>query len=386
MEIDKCGKCSFHSSLNCTPDCDEKYNFCQDDYLKIPQYFYNKKKADYLNTIKEVFSIDAKPNKINSMIMDLQPKHIITTNFDKLIENTENPNKMIYKIVIKDEDLLTYHSNNSYIIKMHGDINELNDIVLKEEDYLNYSQKHILIETFIKSLLVDHTFLFIGYSLKDYNLKLIISWLEYLAQSCNKAKRQSNFILIERKEKYIDRYFSKNNIITISALEIPKIIKKRYSNIMPNKMGIVICSLLECISDTGSDYLLEPLLNILYERYRVFKDRKRISYEELKQYHSFKSLKRKGSEINLSDKSEFDSLEEILKNKSKKAEFIKKILLKAGIETISNESSSIKVEVSDYKDSYSELLKLDQQNRYKDVLSKVSAAGDMLLVLVETVL
>jgi len=259
---------------------------------------------------------------------------------------------------------------------MHGDINELNDIVLKEEDYLNYSQKHILIETFIKSLLVDHTFLFIGYSLKDYNLKLIISWLEYLAQSCNKAKRQSNFILIERKEKYIDRYFSKNNIITISALEIPKIIKKRYSNIMPNKMGIVICSLLECISDTGSDYLLEPLLNILYERYRVFKDRKRISYEELKQYHSFKSLKRKGSEINLSDKSEFDSLGEILKNKSKKAEFIKKILLKAGIETISNESSSIKVEVSDYKDSYSELLKLDQQNRYKDVLSKVEIIND----------
>ena len=147
LDIDKCGKCSFRSSSNCTPDCEEKYNFCQDDYLKIPQYFYNKKKADYLNTIKEVFSIDARPNKINDMIMDLQPKHIITTNFDKLIENTENPNNMIYKVVMKDEDLLTYHSNNSYIIKMHGDIDELKDIVLKEEDYLNYSQKHILIET-----------------------------------------------------------------------------------------------------------------------------------------------------------------------------------------------------------------------------------------------
>ena len=376
LDIDKCDKCSFRSSLNCTPDCEEKYNFCQDDYLKIPQYFYNKKKADYLNTIKEVFSIDARPNKINDMVMDLQPKHIITTNFDKLIENTENPNNMIYKIVMKDEDLLTYHSNNSYIIKMHGDIDELKDIVLKEEDYLNYSQKHILIETFIKSLLVDHIFLFIGYSLNDYNLKLIISWLEYLAQGCNKAKRHNNFILIEHKEKNIDRYFSKNNIITISALEIPKIIKKRYSNIMPKKMGIVTCALLECISDTGSDYLLEPLLNILYERYQIFKDRKRISYEELKQCHSFGSFERKGSEIKLSDKSEFDSLEEILKNKSKKAEFIKKILLKAGIETVSNKSGSIRVKVSDYIDSYSELLKLDQQNRYKDVLSKTEIIND----------
>lgn len=376
LNIDKCNKCSFRNSSNCPPDCKEKYNFCQDDYLKIPQYFYNEKESDYFNIIKEIFNVRAKPNKINDMIMDLQPKHIITTNFDKLIENTENLNKMIYKVVTKDEDLLIYHSNNSYIIKMHGDIDKIKDVVLKEEDYLDYSRKHILIETFIKSLLVDHIFLFIGYSLNDYNLKLIINWLEYLARDCNKDERQNNYILVEHKKKYMDRYFSKNNIITISAREIPKIIKKRYSNIMPKKMGMNICALLECILDTGSDYLLEPLPDVLHRRYQIFKNRKRISYEELKQYHYFGSLKRKGSEIKLSDKSEFDSIKEVLKDKSKKAEFIKKILLKAGIEKVSNESSSVRVKVSDYRDSYSELLKLDQQNRYKDVISKAETMND----------
>lgn len=373
LDIDKCSKCNFRNSANCIPDCEEKYNFCQDDYLKIPQYFYNKKKADYLNTIKEVFSINAKPNKINDMIMELQPKHIITTNFDKLIENTENPNNMIYKVVIKDEDLLNNQSNNNYIIKMHGDIYELEDIVLKEEDYLNYSQKHILIETFIKSLLVDHIFLFIGYSLNDYNLKLIISWLEYLARG---AKRQGNFIHIERKEKYIDRYFSKNNIITISASEIPNSIKKRYTNIMPKKIGASTCALLECISDARNDYLFESPLDVVYGRYQIFKDRKRISYEELKQYHSFGPLELKGSEIKLYNKSEFNSLKKILKDKSEKAEFIKKILLKTGIEVISNDNDSIEVKVPGYKDEYRELLKLEQQNRYNDALLKAKAIND----------
>lgn len=53
--------------------------------------------------------------------MDLQPKHIITTNYDKLIESTENINRMLYEVVRKDEDLLKFQSSN-YIIKIQGDI------------------------------------------------------------------------------------------------------------------------------------------------------------------------------------------------------------------------------------------------------------------------
>ena len=63
---------------------------------------------------------------------------------------------------------------------MHGDISEASSIVLKEQDYLDYSQNAVLIELFIKSLLTDHIVLFLGYSLNDYNIKLILSWLNYM--------------------------------------------------------------------------------------------------------------------------------------------------------------------------------------------------------------
>ena len=43
---------------------------------------------------------------------------------------------------------------------MHGDITDLDTIVHKEADYLEYSQKHVLIELFVKSLLTDHTIVF----------------------------------------------------------------------------------------------------------------------------------------------------------------------------------------------------------------------------------
>lgn len=191
-----------------------------DEYLKIPQYYYNiYGKEEYEKVIKEELDRKGEPNDIHKLIFKLNPMHIITTNYDRLLEDTIIEQRMLFDVISKDRDLLDSKKNN-YIIKMHGDIKELGNIVLKENDYLNYSQNHILIETYIKSLLVSNTFLFIGYSLNDYNLKQIISWVDYLAKSyTNINDRPKNFIIQEVSEAYsgfIEDYYEKNNIFIIS--------------------------------------------------------------------------------------------------------------------------------------------------------------------------
>ena len=55
-----------------------------------------------------------------------------------------------------------------------------NNFVLKEEDYLNYSDNFKLIETLVKSIFSTNTVVFIGYSLNDYNIKLILNWTKTL--------------------------------------------------------------------------------------------------------------------------------------------------------------------------------------------------------------
>ena len=52
--------------------------------------------------------------------------------------------------------------------------------MLKEEDYLNYSENFKLIETLVKSIFSTNTVVFIGYSLNDYNIKLILNWTKTL--------------------------------------------------------------------------------------------------------------------------------------------------------------------------------------------------------------
>ena len=156
-------------------DCEERYAFTQDEFLRIPEYYYQKDTSDnnteYYNLIQNTLSSGKMSNSIDDEIFNLLPHHIITTNYDSLLEDSANLNAQLYTVVSQDSDLLS-KSNERYIIKMHGDLKVPNSIVLKESDYLDYEQKHTLISTFIRSLLVNHTFVFLGYSLNDYNFNI----------------------------------------------------------------------------------------------------------------------------------------------------------------------------------------------------------------------
>ena len=151
-----CGECGEQIEM-CSINgynCKLKYDFSAEDFLRIPQHFYEsfgdteEEKKTYYDFLKEKFCSDEyETNIIDEIIVKLQPEHIITTNYDHLLENVNDPRVSKYAIITKDNDILSKKGRN-YIIKMHGDIDDIQNIVLKEDDYLNYSQNHIIIETF----------------------------------------------------------------------------------------------------------------------------------------------------------------------------------------------------------------------------------------------
>ncbi|MED3799128.1 SIR2 family protein, partial [Lysinibacillus capsici] len=149
-----------------------------DMYLKIPQYYYNERgEKEYFDKLNEVFfSKKFKTNPIHKEIFKLKPAHIITTNYDNLLEDAAIENGYFYHTVRQDSDL-PYNNLNKTIIKMHGDFYNRN-IVLKEDDYLNYSTNFTLIENYLKSLIATNTVLFIGYSISDPNFNLIFQWVK----------------------------------------------------------------------------------------------------------------------------------------------------------------------------------------------------------------
>lgn len=149
------------------------------DYLRVAQYYYDTfGKNQYTKKIEEVFSSKgtSKPNELHSLIEKIAPKHIITTNYDSLLEDQFESGLLKYNVVAEDKDI-PYTSSERYLIKMHGDFGKKN-IVLKEDDYLDYALNFPMVSTLIQSLIMNHTLLFVGYSLGDSTFNSIFRLIQ----------------------------------------------------------------------------------------------------------------------------------------------------------------------------------------------------------------
>ncbi|EPB9406564.1 SIR2 family protein [Clostridium perfringens] len=362
----------------------EGQKLSSDEFLKIPQYYYNIFGAEeYKKVIKEELDINGQPNEIHELIFKLNPKHIITTNYDRLLEHTIIEQRMLFDVIAKDKDLLDSKKSN-YIIKMHGDIKDLDNIVLKENDYLNYSQNHILIETYIKSLLVCNTFLFIGYSLNDYNLKQIISWVDYLAKSYTDINdRPKSFIVQEVKEKYrkfTEDYYEKNNLFIINPQEIDKADLECIETELSDEFGKRLYGTLMYIKDYPQN-----IIDKFYYQGERFKNLRKISIDDLFSIYRFKYAEVLGGStlcFYRIDSKESVAIMDIINGKNDKEKFVQAMFIKSGIKYIYIQDN---IEFKTYylpddyikqNDLFYEFNELEIKCNYKEISERINSIND----------
>ena len=146
----------------------------EEDYLRIAQMYYNERQSkEYVEKIREILKYrQLRYNQIHEAILKLRPEHILTTNYDDLLDQAIQVGAYPFSVVSRDSQF-PYSKNGSLLVKIHGDLDD-NDFVLKEDDYLEYASRHPLIEAFIKSIFTSKVVLFVGYSFSDPNLKMIL--------------------------------------------------------------------------------------------------------------------------------------------------------------------------------------------------------------------
>lgn len=152
----------------------ETFKFEKDD-LKLAQIYKDSRgDKEYLELIMETLMHNKViPNPIHREILELNPAHIITTNYDDLLEQQIQKDYKQFSIVRSDKDIPKMNYPNA-LIKMHGDF-ETGNIVLAENDYYNYSKNFALTRAFVQSLFASKLILFIGFSFNDLNLKMILN-------------------------------------------------------------------------------------------------------------------------------------------------------------------------------------------------------------------
>ena len=99
---------------------------------------------------------------------------IITTNYDTLLEDIYGQEKCY--VVRNTQDLTNLSKDKVNIIKIHGDFQSEESILLTKQDYTNYfvKTKDSLLWKFVQAEILTKDILFIGYSLEDSNVLEII--------------------------------------------------------------------------------------------------------------------------------------------------------------------------------------------------------------------
>ena len=384
LNYDRCDECTCKKKDEpCTRDKDEcrnRYAFSQEEFLRIPQYYYqNNTENDhesYFNLIRTTLSGGDGPNPIDDEIFALLPRHIITTNYDSLLEDSKAANAQFYATVSKDSELLSV-SSERYIIKMHGDLNDKDTLVLKENDYIDYENNHPLISTFIRSLLINHTFIFLGYSLNDYNLNLIIGWINYFRKLHGVESGLSNFLISAHPATDLERdRLVEKSIQVIDLNSLPDDLAKKISipEALTDVVGQKLYLYLKCISNPNllKEYI--PLKKQLEEKYKELLVYDKISYQDLISVYPLGRTTFMDTQLVFYQKEWFDRIKDLMNEQDS---IVAKTFKRAGISTIHNYDDNASAPVPNAYEPIEEEFQLYFDNRYADLDELIKSSSKL---------
>lgn len=180
----------------------------REDLARVASYFaYVEDDREGLRRcLREVFKFSFQPNQLHKTLAKVakqRPILIITTNYDDMIEQAFDDQKVKYHLVVTaveeqtikhkqpgstldDTDPqkinLSLDSDYSIIFKMHGSVDRAQNnyrkdyYVITEEDYVYFLGTMLdMIPGTINVLYMRRKFLFLGYSLRDWNFRVMLS-------------------------------------------------------------------------------------------------------------------------------------------------------------------------------------------------------------------
>lgn len=111
---------------------------------------------------------------LRETLVGLPFPYIFTTNYDALIEVLLSRARVPHTVLVDDDQVLVdYPQRMRRVVKVHGDLELSDTIILSRDDYLDYRRLRPGMYRLWQSLLVSHTFLFFGFGLTDPNFRLL---------------------------------------------------------------------------------------------------------------------------------------------------------------------------------------------------------------------
>ena len=187
------------------------------DNMELAEYYIIKKGIGPLRSWMDVNwhtkdkSIVA-TNEIYTSIVNLDFPIIYTTNYDRWIENAFDVKRKEYIKIIDVTNIPSIVDSKTQIIKFHGDFEKDESIVLSESSYFERLNFESPLDIKLRSDVLGKSILFIGYSLSDINMRLLIYRLNKLWASSKSRSKPKSYIFLTRPNPVQEVIFESRGI------------------------------------------------------------------------------------------------------------------------------------------------------------------------------
>ncbi len=175
--------------------CDLAERFPSEDPSNLQRvslfYEIDKSRRKLVEALREAVHEGKKPSPVLRALAELSFARVITTNYDQLFESAlraagKEPRVSVYTPKLEaTRDFPNPTSQSPIVFKIHGDIDHEESIVVTDEDYIKFLLRMSSKEPYdpiplkLKADLTEWTTVFVGYSLIDYNLRLLFQALRW---------------------------------------------------------------------------------------------------------------------------------------------------------------------------------------------------------------
>lgn len=163
-----------------------------------------------------------KKSIIYETIVKLDFPLIYTTNYDHCLERAYDVYNKKYKRIIDVDDLVNIDPSTTQIVKFHGDTISDDSIVLTESSYFQRLSFESPLDIKLRSDILGKTVLFVGYSLSDINIRLLIYKIDQMWKNSNISKRPKSYLFLPSPNPIQQKIFESRGITTIVGEKINK--------------------------------------------------------------------------------------------------------------------------------------------------------------------
>lgn len=118
----------------------------------------------------------ARPTVAQYLLASLPARYYVTTNYDDLFETAlRGVRRYALRVCTEGDVARTGSPDGCYVVKFHGCAVAKSDVVLSRDDYDGFFRKRPAMALLLEGLLLNQSFLFVGYGLRDPDFRQIWS-------------------------------------------------------------------------------------------------------------------------------------------------------------------------------------------------------------------